>query len=238
MRAARVLDMLLVLQRRGRVTARELADTFEVSERTVLRDVEALSEAGVPIYATRGGGGGIELMDGFQTNLTGLTASEAQGLFLCGQPRVAHRLGLGQSARAARNKLLNALSTARAVEAEHLQTWFLHDPDPWAGNEIPHGELRRVSRCIAEHRFVEITLAEAPPVSAAPIGLVLKAGAWHLVHTVDGVADVVCIDQLRATRLTKRTFDPPLGFDLDSFWKAWVDARRQISDDASDTVRP
>ena len=73
MRAARVLDMLLILQRRGRVTAPDLAAQLEVSERTILRDVEALSEAGVPIFTSRGAGGGIELMDGFETHLTGLT---------------------------------------------------------------------------------------------------------------------------------------------------------------------
>src|ERR1700675_3532664 len=108
MRAARVLDMLLVLQRRGRMTAQELAEHLEVSQRTILRDVEALSEAGVPIFTTRGAGGGIELMDGFQTNLTGLTQTEALCLFLVGQPQVAHRLELGAPTLTARNKLLNA----------------------------------------------------------------------------------------------------------------------------------
>ncbi|MBK5332446.1 MAG: HTH domain-containing protein, partial [Ilumatobacteraceae bacterium] len=88
MRAARVLDMLLVLQRRGRLTAMQLADALEVSERTVLRDVEALGEAGVPIFTVQGAGGGIELMDGFQTHLTGLTTDEASSLFLVGQPHV------------------------------------------------------------------------------------------------------------------------------------------------------
>src|SRR4029077_13256502 len=110
MRAARVLDMLLVLQRRGQVTAQELADTLEVSERTILRDVEALSEAGVPIFTVRGSGGGIALMEGFQTRLTGLTTDEARSLFLVGQPQVAHRLGLGAPTRTARNKLLNAIA--------------------------------------------------------------------------------------------------------------------------------
>jgi len=104
MRAARVLDMLLVLQRRGRMTARELADTLEVSERTVLRDVEALSEAGAPIFTARGAGGGIELLDGFETRLTGLTTDEARCLLLVGQPQVAHRLGLGAPTLTVRNK--------------------------------------------------------------------------------------------------------------------------------------
>ena len=181
MRAARVLDMLLVLQRRGRMTAPELAETLEVSERTILRDVEALSEAGVPIFTARGAGGGIELLDGFETRLTGLTPDEALCLFLVGQPQVAHRLGLGAPTRTARNKLLNAIAPALAEEADRLSTWFLHDPDPRAGNRIPHGELRRLVRSIHQGRKVEITIAREPAVTVRPLGLVLKAGSWHVI---------------------------------------------------------
>src|SRR5579864_872163 len=112
--------MLQILQRRGRLTARELAETLDVSERTILRDVEAFSEAGVPIFTTQGGGGGIELMDGFQTRLTGLTFEEAGCLLLVGQPEVAHRLGLAVPTRATRNKLLNAIAPVLAEEADEL----------------------------------------------------------------------------------------------------------------------
>ena len=218
MRAARALDMLLVLQRHGRMTAQELARTLEVSERTILRDVEALSEAGVPIFTARGAGGGIELMDGFQTNLTGLTADEARCLFLVGQPQVAHRLGLGAPTRTARNKLLNALAPALADNADDLSTWFLHDPDPSTGNRIPHGELRRLARSIHRHRKVELTIAHEPTVTVRPLGLVLKAGSWHLISWGRSSIEVACIDQLRATRLTTESFSPPAGFDLTEFW--------------------
>jgi predicted DNA-binding transcriptional regulator YafY len=219
MRAARVLDMLLLLQRRGRSTAQELADTLEVSERTILRDVEALSEAGVPIFTARGAGGGIELMDGFQTHLTGLTTDEARCLFLVGQPQVAHRLGLGAPSRTARNKLLQAIAPAFAADAVGLSTWFLHDPDPWTGNRIPHGELRRLARCVHQHREVELTIAHETRATARPLGIVLKAGSWQLVCSGDAGAHVVCIDQLRATRLTNKHFAPPVDFDLVEFWK-------------------
>ena len=222
MRAARVLDMLLVLQRRGRSTAGELAQTLEVSERTILRDVEALSEAGVPIFTARGAGGGIELMDGFQTNLTGLTQTEALCLFLVGQPQVAHRLGLGAPTQTARNKLLNALAPALAEEADRLSTWFLHDPDPWTGNRVPHGELRRLARSVHERRKVELTLANAPARTVRPLGLVLKAGSWHLICAGDTEAEVACIDELRATRLTNQRFTPPPGFDLTATWKRHI----------------
>lgn len=222
MRAARVLDMLLVLQRRGRTTARELATRLEVTERTILRDVEALSEAGVPIFATRGSGGGIELLDGFQTHLTGLTADEARCLLLVGQPQVAHRLGLSAPTRAASNKLLNAIAPALAEEADGLSTWFVHDPDSWSGNRIPHGELRRIARSIQQRCRMEITLAHEPAVAVCPLGLALKQGSWYLICSNRRDIDVRCIDDLRATRLTNQPFAPPIGFDLTAFWRSHV----------------
>jgi predicted DNA-binding transcriptional regulator YafY len=220
MRTARVLDMLLLLQRRGRLTARSLAEMLEVSERTILRDVEGLSEAGVPIFAVRGAGGGIELLDGFETHLTGLTTDEALCLFLVGQPQVAHRLGLAAPTRSVRNKLLNALPSALATEADRLATWFVHDPDPWSSNLIPHGELRRLARSIQRHRKIELTITNEPTMTVLPLGLVLKAGSWHLIVAGDVTIEVVCIDQLRATRLTSQTFTPPADVDLADFWKA------------------
>jgi predicted DNA-binding transcriptional regulator YafY len=222
MRAARVLDMLLILQRRGRITAQELAGTLEVSERTVLRDVEALSEAGVPIFTVRGSGGGIALMEGFQTHLTGLTTDEARSLFLVGQPQVAHRLGLGAPTRTARNKLLNAIPSALAEEADQLASWFLNDPDPRAGNRIPHGELRRIGRSIQQRRRVEVTLGHEPLLIVRPLGLVLKAGSWNLIHVDNETIDVLCIDDLRAIRVTNQFFTPPADFHLTEFWKVHV----------------
>jgi predicted DNA-binding transcriptional regulator YafY len=219
MRAARVLDMLLMLQRRGRRTATELAEALEVSERTILRDVEALSEAGVPIFTVQGAGGGIELMDGFQTHLTGLTSDEARCLLLVGQPHVAHRLGLGAPTRTARNKLLAAVPPALAEEADGLSDWFLHDPDPWAGNHVAHGELRRLARSVQLRRRIELTIALEPAIVVRPLGLVLKAGSWHLVVAGSDTIVVICIDELRATRMTTQVFAPPVGFDLTEFWK-------------------
>jgi predicted DNA-binding transcriptional regulator YafY len=218
-RAARVLDMLLVLQRRGRLTARELGAALEVSERTILRDVEALSEAGVPIYASRGSGGGIQLMNGFQTRLTGLTNEEAECLFLAGQPQVAHRLGLGFATRSVRNKLSNAIPTDLAAQAESLSAWFVHDPDPWAGHRIPHGELRRIAGSIRAHRRVELNIDQEEPITVEPLGLVLKAGSWYVVVTGGGPEQVICLDDLRATRLTTQRFEPP-AFSLGAFWEA------------------
>jgi predicted DNA-binding transcriptional regulator YafY len=220
MRAARVLEMLLVLQRSGRTTAQALSERLEVSERTILRDVEALGSAGVPIFTTRGSNGGIELMDGFQTHLTGLTTDESACLFLIGQPLIAHRLGLGAPARSARIKLINALPAALGEEANRLGAWFLNDPDPERGNRIPHGELRRIVRAINQRREIELTIENNPTIRMRPLGLVLKAGSWNLVVSGKFQAEVICIDDLRSTRLTTQSFAPPANFDLQQTWSA------------------
>ncbi len=210
--------MLLLLQRRGRLTAAQLGAALEVSERTVLRDVEALSEAGVPVYTSRGAGGGIELLDGFETRLTGLTPDEAACLHLVGQPEVAHRLGLGAPTRRARHKLDAALPRVLAEQADALPGWFVHDPDPWTGHRIPHGELRRIVGCITAHRRVELDLGDDRRLLVEPLGLVLKAGGWHLAVADGSSARVVDLEGLRATRLTAQRFSPPAGVALAEVW--------------------
>jgi predicted DNA-binding transcriptional regulator YafY len=216
--------MLLVLQRRGRLTARELGDALEVSERTILRDVDALSEAGVPIRTNRGSGGGIDLIGGFETRLTGLTLQEAECLYLVGQPALADQLGLGAPTRSVQHKLANAIPAALSTEPEGLANWFVHDPTPWSGDRVPRQELRRIVSCVRRCRRLELEMDREPPVTVEPLGLVLKAGSWHLVAGDDEKISVICLDELRGTRLTRQRFEPPQNFSLASFWAAHVAA--------------
>jgi predicted DNA-binding transcriptional regulator YafY len=218
MRAARVLDMLLVLQRSGQLTAGELARQLEVSERTVLRDVEALSEAGIPIYTSRGAGGGIALMDGFRTHLTGLSDDEASCLLLAGQPQLARRLGLAAGARGARQKLLAAISPPLADQAQRLDRWFLHDPEPDGGPTPPDADLLRLVRGVRQHRQVELTPVSGTPITVQPLGLVLHAGSWLVVVGCAGAVRLGRLDRVRSSRLTGQRFEPPAGFDLARFW--------------------
>ncbi len=219
MRAGRLVDMLLTLQRRGRLTAAELAGELEVSPRTILRDVDALSSAGVPIYTVQGVGGGIELVDRFRTQLTAFTADEATALFLAGQPVIADQLGLGAEAAAARRKLLDALPDALRPTAEAIDRWFVHDPLGSNASKLPYGELRRLAKAIAQAVEVEISFVDDTPRSMRPLGIVLAAGTWYLAVLTETGPHFVGIDDLRGLRITRRHFDRPPGFDLAATWR-------------------
>jgi predicted DNA-binding transcriptional regulator YafY len=213
MRAGRLVNLLLTLQRGGRMTAAELADEFEVSPRTILRDVEALSEAGVPIFTSQGSGGGIELLDGFRTELTGLADDEAAALFLCGQPAIAALLGMAGDAAGARRKLLESLTPDRRRLAERLDHLLLHDPGP---EQPPRRELARLFDAADRMVEVELRFDGSATVRVQPAGLVLHSGTWWLV-CLDGVSRH--LDGLTGTRLTQRRFGRPADFDLAEAWQ-------------------
>jgi predicted DNA-binding transcriptional regulator YafY len=228
MRASRLVQLLLLLQARGRLTAGALAVELEVSERTIHRDVEALSAAGVPIYAERGPHGGIQLVDGYRTRLTGLTGDEAEALFLSGLPGPAAELGLGTVVAAARLKVLAALPTelraraSRLVERFHLDAagWF-HVTDP-----VPH--LGVLADSVWEARRVTVGYRRAGGEVERvldPLGLVLKAGTWYLVASPgDGDARTYRVSRFSRVTPGTTTFERPSGFDLAEHWRAAIDA--------------
>ena len=131
MRASRLLSLMMLLQTRGRMSAQALAEELEVSVRTVYRDVDQLTLAGVPVYADVGRNGGFALLDGWKTRLNGLTAPEARALFFSGLPGPAGELGLGDEAAAAELKLLAALPADWQAEARRMSSRFHLDPRGW-----------------------------------------------------------------------------------------------------------
>lgn len=237
MRSSRLLSLLLLLQTRRQLTARELATELEVSLRTIYRDVESLAAAGVPVYAEHGRAGGYRLVDGYRTSLTGLTDHETAALFMVGMPGPAAALGLAGEASAAELKLLAALAPEQRERAGRLRDRFHLDVPAWyrEAEQAPH--LAAVAEAVLHDRRIDVVYRrwEAPREverTLEPFGLVLKNGGWYVVARVPG-------GQLRTYRVsnilrltpTADGFTRPAGFDLARHWcehLAEFEARRII----------
>jgi predicted DNA-binding transcriptional regulator YafY len=203
------------------MTAAQLAQELEVSERTVHRDIEALSAAGVPVYAVRGPHGGVSLVDGYRTRLTGMTAEEAEALFLSGVPGPAAELGLGTVMAAARLKVLAALPpelrsrASRIVERFHLDVsgWFHGvEETPW---------LSVLSEGVWQGRVVDMTYDRGDELverHIRPLGLVLKAGIWYVVAESDAQMRTYRVSRIKGASIADARFDRPPEFDLSAYW--------------------
>lgn len=217
------MQLLLILQTRGKTTASRLAEELEVSVRTIYRDVEALSGAGVPIYTEAGPGGGIQLVDGYRTRLTGLTAEEAEALALAGLPGAAAELGLGTVLAAAQLKVDAALPPELRSRAIRMRERFHLDAPGWFAREEPVPHLATLSRAVWEEERVRIRYQkrdETVQRLVDPLGLVLKAGIWYLVALSGRARSVRTFRVSRVVDVTP-TGEPaarPEGFDLAASW--------------------
>jgi predicted DNA-binding transcriptional regulator YafY len=191
MKSGRLLEMLLLLQARGQLTAGELAERLEVSPRTVYRDTEALSSAGVPIYAERGRAGGIRLLPGYRTDVTGLTRDEARALFVLTTGGAQEDLGLGAAARSAILKVMRAVPEPFRPAATATSQRILVDPARWMRSPDPVGQLGVLQAAVFTGRRLRLRYRSSGQRSASdrvvdPYGLVCKAGVWYLVADQDG----------------------------------------------------
>ncbi|MFE0253403.1 helix-turn-helix transcriptional regulator [Streptomyces sp. NPDC059010] len=264
MRAARLIKMVLLLQSRPSMTAAELASELEVSERTVTRDAQALSEAGVPVYADRGRAGGYRLIGGYRTRLTGLGRSEAEALFLSGVPGALREMGLEDAASAARLKVSAALmpsvrdASRTAAQRFHLDApnWFKEPKTPELLPAVADAvwDDRRI---VARYRRGEGEQQRDVVRELEPYGLVLKAGVWYLCARVAGQgADrghgghsdhgghgghrVYRIDRFTAVEPGEERFERDEEFDLPAFWdeRAEQFARSILRDEVVVRVSP
>lgn len=225
MRASRLLTILITLQLRGRVTAQALADTLEVSKRTIYRDMDELSAAGVPVYAERGPEGGFALLDGFRTQLTGLTASETEALMLAGLPAAAADLGLSRAAGDAQLKMLASLPAESRHSAERVSRRFHLDLVDWYRRVTPPDHLSDVAKAVWESRRIDFNYeswARRARSRVDPLGLVLKAGRWYLVARRGGKIRNFRLDKVLDVTISDETFDFPPDFDLAATWRALV----------------
>jgi predicted DNA-binding transcriptional regulator YafY len=226
MRSSRLLSILMLLQLRERLTAEALAAEFEVSVRTIYRDIDKLAEAGVPVYADRGPGGGFRLVDGYRTRLTGLASDEAEALFMIGLPGPAAALGMGPAASNAGRKMLASLPRASGDVAGRMGARFHLDPVDWYRDDEPLQQLPAIARAVLDQTTLAMTYDSWRGVRervVEPLGLVLKAGAWYLVARSDGVARIYKVANIlkHETHDVQDThFEHPAEFDLAAWWSA------------------
>ena len=221
MRASRLLSILLMLQTRGRLTAETLAATFEVSVRTIYRDIEQLSAANVPVYADRGPGGGFQLLDGFRTKLTGLTESEAETLFVAGLPGPASQMGLADQLLSAQLKLTAALPERNRASARRIAQRFHLDPVDWFRSPASARLLPEIARALWSDSVIEVVYQRSDRRvmrRLKPLGLVLKAGIWYLVAEVSQQLRTYRISNIVEIAVTHERFVRPKDFDLAHFW--------------------
>ena len=221
MRAVRLINILTTLQAKGLVTAEVLARDNDVSVRTIYRDIDALSLSGVPVYSERGSEGGYRLLDGYRVRLNGLTAAEAEAMFLSGIPGAAADLGLGALMAGAQKKLTAALPEDLRESARRLQTKFHLDAPAWLAEGDQPLYLQAIAEAVWNSKRIRIRYrswtAEKIRV-AEPLGIVMKGGAWYVVARVDDTPRTYHISRVLDLIVTDEIFEWPKGFDLAAYW--------------------
>jgi predicted DNA-binding transcriptional regulator YafY len=234
MRASRLLSILMLLQLRGRVSAAALARELEVTVRTVYRDVEQLSAAGVPIYATRGRDGGFALLAGYQTRLTGLDAGEADLIGLMDVADAARALGFDREPADLRHKLLASLPVAQGAAAARIAARFHLDPSPWYGHRPAPSCLQSLAAAVWTDREVDIEYESWKGTvrrRVLPLGLVAKAGDWYCLALSAGDVRIYKVAAIRELDVSEREGRRPPAFDLAARWAERVaDFERSLHD--------
>jgi predicted DNA-binding transcriptional regulator YafY len=218
MRAQRLLAILMQLQVHRRVTAKELARRLEVSERTILRDMDVLSHSGIPVVAERGAGGGWGLLEEYQTRLNGLTPQEIQSLFVARTSRLLADLGLGRTSDAAWTKLEAALPRSAREQASFVRQRMYIDPRGWRSAEHSAQSLPVLLDALWRDRKVrfvyERALGEAGERTVDPLGLVARGSTWYLIAKRDSEFRTYRVSRIRKTEALENPSERPHDFDL------------------------
>lgn len=219
MRADRLVATLLLMQARGRVTAREVAAEFETSVATVRRDFEALSAAGIPVYPQVGRGGGWQLLGDARTDLSGLSAAEARALFLLLGPAAS----AAPEAKSALRKLVRALPSTFRTDAEAAAAAVVIDPAHWGGPRRAEPPLvKALQDAVVQRKKVRLSYRgwdrEPDDSLCDPWGLVEKDGVWYLLGGVDGAPSTYRVDRIVESAITEEPADRPDSFDLTEAW--------------------
>lgn len=223
MRADRLISILLLLQIHQRLTSHELAARLEVSERTIHRDMEALSIAGIPVYSERGTGGGWSLLDGYQSKLTGLSEAEVQAMFLTRPAGLLADLGLDKASEAGLIKLQASLPLPHQREASFAQERIHIDVTGWNNAKEAVPVLPTLLEAVWNERKLQITYhrgeCDAVERKLDPLGLVAKGSAWYLVARVENSFRSYRVSRVQSATVLPEACERPAGFDLASYWQ-------------------
>ena len=229
MRADRLVSLVLLLRQHGRLSATALAARLEVSTRTVLRDIEALSAAGVPVYAERGRHGGFTLLPGFRTELTGLSHDEALALLVAGSRRGAQSFGLGSALASAMLKVVDALPESHRATAAGSSRRLLVDPRtdllsrPQPADDVPDAVVGEVRRAVLVGRKLRLRYAAVGQDprwrTVDPIGLVTVRGQGYLLATRSGAERTYRLSRILAAEQLAEPAERPDHVDLDRAWQ-------------------
>jgi predicted DNA-binding transcriptional regulator YafY len=228
MRADRLLSIMLILQAQGKTTTQALAEALEVSRRTILRDIEALSIAGVPVYAEAGHGGGVSLDEHYRVSLTGLKEAEVRALFVSSRPGPLRDVGLGQAAEATLLKLFAALPALHRKEAERMRQRIHLDPAWWwqRGDALPYLETLKAAvfdDCHIQVRY-ERGDGEVNERILEPYSLVAKASVWYLVARRNSELRTYRVSRFVAVDVLDTHFERDEAFDLAEYWHTHTSA--------------
>jgi len=230
MRADRLLSTLVLLQAHGRLSGRELADRLEVSARTVHRDMEALSAAGVPVFALRGSRGGWKLNQDWSTQVPALEESELRALLMA-QPRVIGDTRMAAAAERALAKLMAALPVPMRARAALMRQRLYVDTTAWRGSTENVSLLPIVQEAVSRDRKLKMRYrkegSELVDRVVEPLGLVAKGSTWYMVaHTAKGLRTFrVC--RIEKAALLDQPVRRPADFDLAAFWKTSTEQFQQ-----------
>lgn len=227
MRASRLLSILILLQLQGRVRAQTLADEFEVSLRSIYRDIDELSAAGIPIQSERGPNGGFQLMEGYRQTIGNFEHEEAEALCLIGLPGPAMALGMQQAASHAKRKMQALLPPSLRRQSDVLAQMFHLDVSDWYQSQTDLPELPKLARALIEQRYLSIQYESWTSTRSwklQGLGLVLKAGTWYLV--ANGTSPSSKSEKIRHFKVAnikklevlEERFIAPENFDLAAYW--------------------
>ncbi|ANF96657.1 helix-turn-helix transcriptional regulator [Paenibacillus bovis] len=225
MRADRLLRILLLLQNEGQMTTRQLSKTLEVSARTIVRDMDALSTSGIPVYAERGSQGGWKLTEGYRTRLTGIKPEELGSLLLSSHPQLLADLGIQQYFDDALQKLLAALPANAAQTARMIRSKIHIDGAGWHEHNDTLSQLMTIQEALFTEQKLKIRYQRNNEMAErilCPLGLVAKRSVWYVIARVDDPGQEMRtyrVSNIAEAIMLEQHFTPPSDFNLQEYWE-------------------